>query len=155
MKILHRCVTAMTDIFKLVIGVILGYVGVLSNIAGAVLGVMASVFVVCFVVGICVYVRVLPMFTEAREVVFDKMVNLSEEDFMLKEDTVIYDKKGNVVGSVNAGQYKYVSISDMSSYIYDGRRRADRIFPRRRCGHHTGCLPAHCMRREAYVLLLL
>ena len=120
MKILHRCVTAMTDIFKLVIGVILGYVGVLSNIAGAVLGVMASVFVVCFVAGICVYVRVLPMFTEAREVVFDKMVNLSEEDFMLKEDTVIYDKKGNVVGSVNAGQYKYVSISDMSSYIYDG-----------------------------------
>lgn len=120
MKILRKIVTAITDIFKLVTGIILGYVGVLSSIVGAILGIMASVFVVCCIVGICVYVKLLPMITEAREVVFDKMVNLSEDDFMLKEDTVIYDKNGDVVGSVNAGQYKYVDIKDMSSYIYDG-----------------------------------
>ena len=38
----------------------------------------------------------------------------------MKEDTVVYDTKGKVVGSVNAGQYKYVAINDISSYIYDG-----------------------------------
>jgi len=96
------------------------YIGILSNIAGAVMGVLASVLTVCIIAGICVYVKVLPMFTEAREVVFDKMANLSEEDFIMKEDTIIYDSKGNAVGSVNTGQYKYVPINDISSYIYDG-----------------------------------
>ncbi len=84
------------------------------------MGILASVLTVCIIAGICVYVKVLPMFTEAREVVFDKMANLSEEDFIMKEDTIVYDSKGKVVGSVNAGQYKYVPINDISSYIYDG-----------------------------------
>ncbi len=107
-------------VIRVVIGTIGGYVGVLSNIAGTIMGIIASVFVVCVIAGIFVYVNVLPMFTEAREVVFDKMVHLSEEDFIMKEDTVVYDKKGNVVGSVNAGQYKYVAINDISSYVYEG-----------------------------------
>lgn len=68
----------------------------------------------------CVYVKVLPMFTEAREEVFDKLVHLSEDDFVMKEDTVVYDSKGKQVGSVNAGSYKYVKINDVSPYIYEG-----------------------------------
>ena len=38
----------------------------------------------------------------------------------MKEDTVVYDANGKKVGSVNAGSYKYVSINDISPYIYDG-----------------------------------
>ncbi|CDB90091.1 putative uncharacterized protein [Clostridium sp. CAG:253] len=60
------------------------------------------------------------MFTEAREEVFDKLVHLSKDDFIMKEDTVVYDANGKKVGSVNAGSYKYVSINDISPYIYDG-----------------------------------
>ena len=92
----------------------------MSNILGAVMGILASVMVIGGIVGLCVYVKVLPMFTEAREEVFDKLVHLSKDDFIMKEDTVVYDANGKKVGSVNAGSYKYVSINDISPYIYDG-----------------------------------
>lgn len=120
MNIIKNALKGTGCLIHIITGTIFSYLGVLCNIAGAVMGILASVITVCIIAGICVYVKVLPMFTEAREVVFDKMANLSEEDFIMKEDTIIYDYKGNAVGSVNAGQYKYVPINDISPYIYDG-----------------------------------
>ena len=32
---------------------------------------------------------------------FDKLVHLSADDFIMSEDTVIYDAKGKQIGSVN------------------------------------------------------
>ena len=60
---------------KALVGVIGGYLVVLSTILGTKLRIMASILVVCLIAGICVYVKVIPMFTEAREVVFDNLVN--------------------------------------------------------------------------------
>ena len=120
MNIIKNFLKGTGCLIHIITGTIISYLGVLCNIAGAVMGILASVITVCIIAGICVYVKVLPMFTEAREVVFDKMANLSEEDFIMKEDTIVYDYKGNAVGSVNAGQYKYVPINDISPYIYDG-----------------------------------
>ncbi|MCX4328241.1 MAG: transglycosylase domain-containing protein [Lachnospiraceae bacterium] len=120
MDVIKKAVRGAGYLVHVITGTACSYLGVLCNIAGTVMGILASVLTVCIIAGICVYVKVLPMFTEAREVVFDKMANLSEEDFIMKEDTIVYDSKGKVVGSVNAGQYKYVPINDISSYIYDG-----------------------------------
>ena len=120
MNTLRKYVKNAKDVFRIIVGAIGSYVGVVSNILGAVMGILASVMVIGGIVGLCVYVKVLPMFTEAREEVFDKLVHLSEDDFVMKEDTVVYDSKGKQVGSVNAGSYKYVSINDISPYIYDG-----------------------------------
>ena len=120
MDVIKKAVRGAGYLVHIITGTVCSYLGVLCNIAGTVMGILASVITVCIIAGICVYVKVLPMFTEAREVVFDKMANLSEEDFIMKEDTIVYDSKGKVVGSVNAGQYKYVPINDISSYIYDG-----------------------------------
>lgn len=103
-----------------ILKVIASYLGVISNVFGTMLGILASVFVVFLIVGICIYIKVLPMFTEAREEVFDKLVNMSEEDFIMSEDTVIYDAKGKKVGSVNTGRYTYVKIQKISPYIYNG-----------------------------------
>lgn len=108
------------DGFRLVLGAVGGYLGVLSQVFGTMLGILASILVICVIVGICVYVKVLPMFTEAREVAFDKLVNMSEDDFIMSEDTVIYDAKGNEIGSVNTGRYTYVEIQDISPYLYNG-----------------------------------
>lgn len=105
---------------KVIIGTIGGYLGVVSNILGTIFGMLASLLVICLIAGICVYVKVMPMYTEARETVFDKIVNMSENDFIMNEDTIVYDYKGKKVGSVNAGRYKYVKISDISPYIYNG-----------------------------------
>lgn len=120
MNTLRKYVKNAKDVFSIIIGAIGSYVGVVSNILGAVMGILASIMVIGGIVGLCVYVKVLPMFTEAREEVFDKLVHLSKDDFIMKEDTVVYDSNGKKVGSVNAGSYKYVSINDISPYIYDG-----------------------------------
>ena len=120
MNTLRKYVKNAKDVFRIIVGAIGSYVGVVSNILGAVMGILASVMVIGGIVGLCVYVKVLPMFTEAREEVFGKLVHLSKDDFIMKEDTVVYDANGKKVGSVNAGSYKYVSINDISPYIYDG-----------------------------------
>lgn len=120
MNTLRRYVKNAKDVFRIIAGVIGSYAGVISNIIGTAMGILASVMVIGGIVGLCVYVKALPMFTEAREEVFDKLVHLSEDDFVMKEDTVVYDSKGKQVGSVNAGSYKYVKINDVSPYIYEG-----------------------------------
>ena len=120
MNTLRRYVKNAKDVFRIIAGVIGSYAGVISNIIGTAMGILASVMVIGGIVGLCVYVKVLPMFTEAREEVFDKLVHLSEDDFVMKEDTVVDDSKGKQVGSVNAGSYKYVKINDVSPYIYEG-----------------------------------
>ena len=120
MNTLRRYVKNAKDVFRIIAGVIGSYAGVISNIIGTAMGILASVMVIGGIVGLCVYVKVLPMVTEAREEVFDKLVHLSEDDFVMKEDTVVYDSKGKQVGSVNAGSYKYVKINDVSPYIYEG-----------------------------------
>lgn len=120
MNTLRRYVKNAKDVFRIIAGVIGSYAGVISNIIVTAMGILASVMVIGGIVGLCVYVKVLPMFTEAREEVFDKLVHLSEDDFVMKEDTVVYDSKGKQVGSVNAGSYKYVKINDVSPYIYEG-----------------------------------
>ena len=106
--------------FRIIIGVLANDIGILSQVLGAMLGVLASVLVVCSIVGICIYVKVLPMFKEAREEVFDKLIYMSEEDFIMSEDTLIYDKNGKKIGSVNTGRYEYVPINQISPYIYNG-----------------------------------
>lgn len=107
-------------VIKIIFGTVGGYLGIVSNIIGTILGIMSSILVVCLIAGICVYVKVIPMFTEAREVVFDNLVNMSEEDFIMNEDTLVYDYKGEKIGSVNAGRYKYVKLSKISPYMYNG-----------------------------------
>lgn len=117
---IRKILTKIADGLRVIAGVVGSYIGVVSNVLGTMLGILASVMVVCLIVGICIYVKVLPMFTEAREEVFDKLVHLSADDFIMSEDTVIYDAKGNKVGSVNTGRYTYVEIKNISPYLYDG-----------------------------------
>ena len=117
MKQLKKYIGGAGDVLD-IIGKTLGsYLGVVSNIAGTIIGIFATVLVIASIVGLCLYVKFLPMFTEARETVFDKLVNMSEDDFVMKEDTVVYDKDGKLVGSVNAGRYKYTEIKSISPYL--------------------------------------
>ena len=119
-KFFSKMVTGVTDGIRLIVGTVVSYAGVVSSVVGAMLGILASIFVICMIAGICVYIKVLPMVTDAREQVFDKLVNLSADDFIMTEDTVIYDAKGKQIGSVNTGRYTYVEIKNISPYIYNG-----------------------------------
>lgn len=119
-KIFSKIVTGITGGIRIVTGTIVSYAGVISSVFGTMLGILASILVLCMIAGICVYIKVLPMVTDAREQVFDKLVNLSADDFIMSEDTVIYDAKGKQIGSVNTGRYTYVDIKNISPYIYNG-----------------------------------
>lgn len=93
MKQLKKYIGGTGDVLG-IIGKTLGsYLGVVSNIAGTIIGIFATVLVIAGIVGLCLYVKFLPMFTEARETVFDKLVNMSEDDFVMKEDTVVYEQR--------------------------------------------------------------
>lgn len=107
-------------LIQIILSIAGNYIGILFSIIGTALRVIALAFTIIIIAGICIYVKVLPVFTEVREEVFDKMVNLDEDDFTMKEDTLVYDSKGNTVGSVNAGRFKYVPVNEISPYIYNG-----------------------------------
>lgn len=109
-----------SKIVKTFFKVVGSYTGILSNILGTALGILAAVLIALFTAGVCVYVKVLPDFTKARETAFDKLVNMNASDFVMNENTVIFDSKGKKVGTVNAGHYKYISIKNISPYIYNG-----------------------------------
>lgn len=120
MNQLKKYIGGAGDVVRIIGKTIGSYVGVISNIIGTILGIFATILVVCGIVGLCIYIKMLPMYQEARETVFDRLVNMTEDDFVMKEDTVVYDKNGQEVGSVNAGRYQYVEIKDISPYIYNG-----------------------------------
>ena len=107
-------------LIQIIISTAGNYIGILFSIVGVALRILTLAVIIGIFASVCIYVKVLPIFTEVREDVFDKMVNLDEDDFTMKEDTLIYDSKENVVGSVNAGRFKYVPINDISPYIYNG-----------------------------------
>lgn len=115
-----KIAAGIAGVVRVIFGTIASYVGVVANVLSAMLGILASALVLLFFVGICLYIKVLPVFTEAREEAFDKLVNMSADDFIMTEDTVIYDAKGNEVVSVNTGRYEYAAIQDISPYIYNG-----------------------------------
>lgn len=117
---IKKCIGGVGGVLSIVIRTLLNYLGVISNILGTIAGILASALVVCAIVGVCVYVKMLPMYTEAKETVFSNLVTMSEDDFVMKEDTVVYDKNGDQAGTVNAGRYKYTEIKEISPYLYEG-----------------------------------
>ncbi len=117
---MRKAVGYVLTVIRAVFSLIGGYVGVISTILGTIFGMLAALLLAGVVAGVCVYVKVLPMVTEAREVVFDNLVNMREKDFRMTESTVIYDDKGSKLGVVNAGSFKYTKLSKISPYIYNG-----------------------------------
>lgn len=63
MKQLKKYIGGAGDVLG-IIGKTLGsYLGVVSNIAGTIIGIFATVLVIADIVGLCLYVKFLPMFT--------------------------------------------------------------------------------------------
>lgn len=120
MDSVKKCFKNVGSVISLIISAIGSYIGVLSSIVGTILGIFASLLVIGAIVGMCLYAKVSPIYSSAKKTVFDKLVNLSEEDFVKMEDTKVYDKDNKLIGKVNAGRYKYVEIKKISSYVYEG-----------------------------------
>jgi penicillin-binding protein 1A len=74
-------------------------------------------FVLGSIAGVLVIGYVTPMLQEAREEAYEKLANLSEDDFVLNENTVIYDTNGKKIGEIESGKFTYVTIDQISENI--------------------------------------
>lgn len=72
------------------------------------------------IIGSIIFIKVYPTVKEAREVAYEKFVNCNEETFQLLSNTLIYDKDNNLIGEINAGNFEYVNIENVSNYVTEG-----------------------------------
>lgn len=81
---------------------------------------LCVMFVVGCLVAVVMFAKVTPMLQEAREQAYDKLAHISEKDFVLNENTVIYDKNNKVIGEIESGKFVYEPIENISDYIQQG-----------------------------------
>ena len=100
-----------------IIGIIIGFIGWLFK---SILGIFVFCLILGLIIGTFVFVKVKPQLDECRDRAYDIIANVSEDDFVMGMDTYIYDKDGNEIGLINAGNFEYVPIENISMYIQNG-----------------------------------
>lgn len=92
----------------------------IMNFSKIIINTLLILLLVSAIAGGFIYAKVLPMYEEATEQAYDKLTNLSSDNFHMLSNTVIYDKNGKKIGETNSGSYKYVKIKNISKYIQKG-----------------------------------
>ena len=69
------------------------------------------------ILGIMLFASVRPLYNELAYTTYDKLANLKDSDFRMHGNTVVLDKDGNEIGSINSGDYKYVGITDVNENV--------------------------------------
>ncbi|MCI8865951.1 MAG: penicillin-binding protein [Lachnospiraceae bacterium] len=109
------------DIIKSALNGIAGFLVSLLGILGWLLqGIMQLLilsFIVCIVAAIVIYTKVKPDLDYCREMAYDKLAQMGQQDFRMLSDTEVYDKDGQLIGLINAGHYEYVPINQISIHI--------------------------------------
>lgn len=94
--------------------------GVISWIVTTMVGLISLVLIFGFIVSGIIYLKIKPDLDSCMEIAYDKLVNMSEDDFIGSMDTYVYDKDGNAVGIINSGNFEYVDINHISMNIQNG-----------------------------------
>lgn len=92
----------------------------IMNFSKVIINVCLIILLIGAVVGGIVFAKIKPMYEQASEEAYDKLTNLSADNFHMLSNTVIYDKNGKKIGEINSGSYQYVDIKNISSYIQNG-----------------------------------
>lgn len=87
---------------------------------GVILNVCLITLVVAAIAGSILFAHFKPMYEDACEQAYDKLSNLSEKDFHMLSNTVVYDKDGKKIGEIDSGSYVYVKIDKISKYVQQG-----------------------------------
>lgn len=105
---------------KYFVGSIIGCISAVTQVLGGFLSAIAFMLIICTVAGSILYVKVRPMFEEARQQAYDKLSSVNENSFTMNSDTEVYDANGNQIGLISAGHYEYAPIDTISSYVQNG-----------------------------------
>ena len=120
-RILVRAVTGLWHLF-------ISILGILGWLLRALLTLLTVGLICAVITATVLYVKVKPELDQCREMAYDKLAQMSRQDFSMLSDTLIYDKDGNQIGLINAGHYEYVDIGHISlnlqnAYIAQEDRR--------------------------------
>lgn len=85
-----------------------------------ILNILLVALAVAVFVGVLILIKVYPMYQEASTTAYEKLAKLEDSNFRMLENTIIYDKNNKIIGEINAGDYKYVKIKDVSDYVQEG-----------------------------------
>ena len=78
----------------------------------------------CFA-GIFVFAKVYPMYQEASTTAYEKLAKIQDSDFRMFQNTMIYDKNGKILGEIDAGDYHYIDIKEVSDWVQKGYMAAE------------------------------
>ena len=92
----------------------------LVKFSGVILNTVLILAIMVGIVGGIMFAKFKPMYEEASEQAYDKLSNLSEKDFHMLSNTIVYDKDGKKIGEIDSGSYVYVKIDKISKYIQEG-----------------------------------
>lgn len=107
-------------VLKKVWRIILAIIKFIFKFIKIVLNMLTVMFVGAVVVSVIAYIYISPTFDKDRKEAYDKLVSVNTSTFSMRADTEIYDKDNNLIGTVNAGHYEYVPISDISMTLQNG-----------------------------------
>lgn len=107
-------------VFKKIWRIIKAIIRFIFKFIKFVLNTLTVMFIGAVVVSVIAYIYISPTFDKARKEAYDKLVSVNTSTFSMKADTEIYDKDNNLIGTVNAGHYEYVPISDISMTLQNG-----------------------------------
>ena len=107
-------------VLKKIWRIILAIIKFIFKFIKFVLNTLTVLFIGAVVVSVFAYIYISPKFDKARKEAYDKLVSVNTSTFSMKADTEIYDKDNNLIGTVNAGHYEYVPISDISMILQNG-----------------------------------
>lgn len=92
----------------------------LVSFSGVILNTVLIIFILVGIVAGVVYAKIMPMYEQSCEQAYEKLSNMSENDFHMLSNTVVYDKDDKKIGEIDSGSYKYVKIDKISPYIQKG-----------------------------------
>jgi penicillin-binding protein 1A len=92
----------------------------IMNFSKIILNTCLILLLLVAIAGGILYSKFEPMYEQASEEAYEKLSNLSADNFHMLSNTVIYDKDGKKIGEIDSGSYHYVKIKNISEYIQNG-----------------------------------
>lgn len=92
-------------------------------IFGSISFIISMLVILVFLVILCgsiLVARIYPLYQQGRDVAYEKLTDLDVSKFRKYSNTEVFDKDNNKIGEIDAGDYKYVEIKNISKYIQNG-----------------------------------
>ena len=85
-----------------------------------ILNIVTFLCIVACIGGVVLYAKFQPMYEQVCAEAYDKLAHLDEGDFHKLSNTVVYDKEGEKIGEIDAGDYIYKNITEVNDFVQYG-----------------------------------